>query len=402
MKNRPALLWYRYRLLLLTLGAIVVGSATIYAFAGTPQGVHEEVTMPNIISMHGVYYRIGEPLTDKKVDAVEALFNNTSNKTEKRQLAAFLYRYGRSSGESYLSTLLTRDLDAIAATVFAVNHDKLRKAAILGAFRRASAPDDSFIQALGAWEDREVAEALLEKQSSLPLNGELALALARQNVKAAAPKMRAVHDTMELYNMNEPKFAVAIAKLSPEDSALFDEMSSRMLGKPSKKADGNSLTPDSVAKEMVPSAAYVQEERVIPILTSIVKKSVEGRVKNTVDAEGSPAADDSMLVKAIQALAALKSSESYPLVLDVLDKVSGTDHDTRPHSTQSIIALAIFEMESERSQGQLEAIQGKEWLQRQIGKRALRELPDDLLIFDERLGEKLVTISLGHKPPKVR
>jgi hypothetical protein len=72
-----------------------------------------------------------------------------------------------------------------------------------------------------------------------------------------------------------------------------------------------------------------------------------------------------------------------------LDKVRGTDHDKSAYSTQSAIASAIFEIEPERSQDTLESIQGKEWLQIQVKNRALREIPDELLSFDETLGKKL-------------
>ncbi len=353
-------------------GCLVMGSLAFIATRFQTPSVAPTGTPGWTMSASSVH--IAEPFKANMLDKMERLQRSRLNREHKVQLAAILYRYGRSSGEEFLAKALIEERDITAATVFALNREEAWLPHVLESLKHwkidkeafaYSLDDEEFPLALGQWKHPRIAAALLAKQKANPHYGELAIALARQNVKKAVPLItRLVATTDDVGEIN--KFEVALARLTPENDELFHSLLSiRYPGDTSFRVD-----------EAMWYLAYLQDPRLVPVLLDTIDKFEPPMVA------GEPVRLAAS--HAVEPLAQYPPEVYYPTLRKVFDELAlPADGRFFPPPTKMRVASHLYRARPNGDYAFLRESLGNERLEELKAMHKLKPIPEYLLDFDE-------------------
>ncbi len=354
-------------------GCFIVGSLVFVATRFQNASVEPTLTPMSGGSMSSVH--IAEPFDTDILDKMERLLSSNLNQEHKLQLAAILYRYGRDSGEEFLAKVLIEERNITAATVFALNRDEARLPQVLEALARweiekdvysFSLYDEEFPLALGQWKHPRIAAALLTKQKANPHYGALALALGRQNMKAALPLLTEQARTTPNNSMEALKFKTALARLTPENSARFHD-----LLRPASPGE-YPLRQD----EAMGYLSYLQEPRLVPVLLDTIDKFrppvVAGEPVRTIASH------------AIEPLAQYPPEVYYPTLRKVFDELAmPADGRFFPPPTKLRVAAHLYRAKPNGDHTFLREGLGFQGLEELKAMHKLKPIPQHLLSFDE-------------------
>lgn len=373
------------RTFLKTLGRcfLVAGVAGISTW-GFPAVAAEELYPITQLSAEVIF--IAEPFDGGMLDEMEQLLSGNLQPGHKAQLAAILYRYGRKSGEEFLARALLEERDVTAAAVFALNRDETKLDAVLGALAQLkptpkygySRYDAELVRALGKWNHPRVVAALLAKQKAQPHNGEVALALARRNVKAAVPLLTRACAGAKWDSLETLKLKAALANLTPETPRRFVELM-RLKQNPRLQTPG--LNPEFMHQMALVHLAYAQDLRLVRVL---IREIENYRAPAQVEAAWlepvSPAAEllvqypsgltDSTLRKLFDRLKLSKEATYHPF--SAKWRVAGYLYNAQPQADHAFLKEAL----GQDAVAELKVL------------HQLRPIPQHLLAFDPALAER--------------
>jgi hypothetical protein len=329
---------------------------------------------------------IAEPFDDGMLDKMERLLQSDLPPKQKTQLAAILYRYRRSSGEAYLDKALTQKRDD-AAAVFALNRDEARLDRVLKAFThlKPTWEDGSYSLsaaqlplALGKWDHPRVVAALLDKQKKHPNNGDVALALARRNVKAAVPLLTRACARAEWDSQETTKLKAALANLTPEIPRRFTELMQRSQT-PQLQAMG--FPPQFIHHRVLEHLAYTQDLRLIRVLIQEIENfRPPPKMRDEWLTPISPAVEQLVEYPAAVRVPTLRKlfDQLKPSAKTVRHqivsewRVAGYLYNALPHGDRAFLKEAL----GEEAVAELELLQG------------LRPIPQNQLVFESELAER--------------
>jgi hypothetical protein len=149
-----------------------------------------------------------EPYTPPMLDALQTALPKFTDKSSYPGIlspnagalvaAEILYRYRRQAGYDYLAQQISHNPEGtdqpslLAALRFAQRQETAMRDAVLRILL-ANPKEGELIEALGAWHDPVVANALWTAFQKDPGNSVLALALAQQDAHQAAPLIRHIY-----------------------------------------------------------------------------------------------------------------------------------------------------------------------------------------------------------------
>lgn len=374
--------------LVLAAACYLAGSASI-SFASPVAYQPPSVDLP-MSSMSASGYLFGEPLPEARLSQLETMYLAAQDKDDKLQLGAILYRYGNEAATTYLTQMLEKEADPMAAAIFALSRDENRVKAIVRSFERDKSQSPMLIEAMGQFDNDSIKAALLRRFRHNRRNADLALALARLNVKEAAGEIGKTYKELEIGDIDEMKFAVVLAKLAPAKTKFFTWLMSRMKGSLlRKKPLPDGISPDFVAIFIMKNFSYVQDERVVPWLKSLVETIYPDDVTRGIEKEDK-LAGNALFTPAVQALSSFQRADIRDTLTNLF--VSLTEEEKgqpKSWSFEGGIARAAFDSDPAAEHAALKEKMGAAWLDKRRKENALRAIPQDLLSLNEKLGRAL-------------
>lgn len=317
-----------------------------------------------------------EPYDPVMLDALERVLPRLQNVQDTDPAAAILYRYHRKSGEDYFKRRLIDNGDIVSATIFADNQDDTLLETILKLYQQDTQHSEALVPYLARWKSPSVAPALLKGFQANQEDANYANALAeQQEYLSPENRLEAVALARKQYNLakpDEPAKIIAASALIRMGADPEDKMFSFLLsGLKSKRVS------DFNKHEIIVQLQYLSPKRVTPLLEEIIKNYTDltpSSLQKQLFSSSGVITSASFATTAAKSLAALHAVSSSNILLGLLQKLHNTYSSPE---LQERTALALLNVGG--PQAEIAKVMGSRWLVREIAKRQLRPLPDNLI-----------------------
>lgn len=328
--------------------------------------------------------RFGEPLTAQMLDALERMLLKITGPAGWRDIsirvAAHLYRYNRPAGRAYLERILKNHANAEAAVVFAMNREERLLKSIFNALFQGIASDSdasrAVTEALADWRHPAVAAALLKALQQDSQHVYYSVALANQGVAAAVPLIREQYRTTRSHGPGRIHLAAALIKLKAAESK---QLMNYILGQ--------LRSPTSEVNRVAAIHVFgrVRERKAVPVLQEMVRRYIQTKPPfkpRTPEENSIRPPEDLQAISCAKSLARIKDTSVRGLIARLL--VRFKENGEEP-SLWVPVARALLDLDASHrdSVAALRSVMGETWLARERKLRALKPLPDYLLL-DEK------------------
>ena len=351
----------------------------------TPDGSSgQSLLPPGTISMSISAHYYSEPYQEQLLIDLDKLTPKLSNQYHKSQSAALLYRYGKTSGDVYLSRFLKRG-DVTAASVYALNKVEAKKSDVIAVFKKAPVRELSL--ALGKWKNSETESALVDSYKAEPHNANIALSLAYRGRADLLPLMEEAYPELSPVSEDKIYMAVAIARLKSSKAEMEKVTTALLEG---KNLLGTRNPAASIA--LLDALDYLEDQDFKPVYEQIIRNYLARRLKVSPGLM-----EEDVAIRAAQALSTLKAVDSYPLFIQLLDFVQKNPQEEVEEEVEegekvlSIwsplwrLGAAIVQVDPKAEHTIIANTLGKEWLSDERRRLALRPVPLPTLFFDDEM-----------------